>query len=419
MAAAKQDTETEQMKKTLKLQSISYSKCFEDGPVSIELVQHYLSRYSCKSVLETVSALSFLRGCVSVASGRRDLSPKRIWRALTRATFGPGAIRRSIGDDADIIFSRRSLLLVAREALRACRDEGRDPRDEEHLGEIGRVLIAAADLLRPMSESDDDQLAAMAASNMFVGTGIKNRVVSSVRILDALLRQFPPADDPKQTFQRAVGIGISEYQTLCLSTFLPILIRALGTGRDVANVIDVRKYMSCISISGILHAGYAKKQIEYFLDSTSHDIDSARREAETPSYRSELTLFRTWPLLKTGGDNYLVIDSGFLLDKLYTGPFFALIDHGKGGHSQVLNRQGPAFEDYANWLISNSIDSARESVISNPHFLIKKENEEICDIALWSGEAAVLIECKGCFLRLQALARIIHEEWSRVDCSHE
>ena len=266
------------------------------------------------------------------------------------------------------------------------------------------MLIAAAELLRPKSESIEDQRAATAASNIFVGTGIENRVVCSVRILDGLLRQFPLAEDPRQQFQRAFGMSISEYQSLCLSAFLNIVLDQQRTGAAVADGIDVGDFTCTVSLRKLVRAGYSRAQIESFLCGTSRDIEVARREARTPSYETDLTFFRKWPLLKTGSDDYLVMDSGFLLDKLYMGPFLTLIDQAEGkDRLEIRKRQGPAVEGYVMWLLSNSIDPTKENVVSSPRFLTNNENEEICDIALYSRDTAVLIECKGCFLSLESL----------------
>ena len=117
--------QTQAMKKTVALQRIRYSDCFKDGPASIESLQRCLSAYSCKSVLEVVSALSFLRGYASLRSSsptpstEGEVSPKRVWRALARATLGSKAVRKAIGDDANTIFRRPVLcwLLARRSGL--------------------------------------------------------------------------------------------------------------------------------------------------------------------------------------------------------------------------------------------------------------------------------------------------------------
>ena len=90
------------------------------------------------------------------------------------------------------------------------------------------------------------------------------------------------------------------------------------------------------------------------------------------------------------------MDSGFLLDKLYIGPFLTLIDQAEGkDRLEIRKRQGPAVEGYVMWLLSTIIDPTKENVVSSPRFLTNNENEEMSDIALYSRDTAVLIECKG------------------------
>lgn len=405
------------MEKTAKLQRFRYSDFFDDGPPTRELMHRYLGIYSCSSVLETLAELSFLRGCANLMQQDRRLS-QRIWHLLVRTCFLPG-LRKTIGDDGDLIFTRPNLLFAAREALRACGDGGLDPRRELNFGNISRVLIAAIDLLRPAAETNDDHFAAATANNMFAGTGIKNRVVRSIIMMDALLRRYRAiaSTDPDEKFRKIVGLTISEYRNLCLSTCVSIVLDSYTLVDTLANDMNPERLHSDVPIARLIHAGYKIEHIDSFLSNVSHEPGAFRMALRADTAPLDLTIFRDRPVVKTAEKHFVIIDSSFLLDKIEKGPFFALLNDSDHNDRQAMFRLcGPAFEDYVLWLLTNSINRRKDSLIVSPRFATNNENEEICDFAVCSDTAIALLECKGCFFKGIALESINPQELiSEVD----
>ena len=56
------------------------------------------------------------------------------------------------------------------------------------------------------------------------------------------------------------------------------------------------------------------------------------------------------------------------------------------------------FEDYIDWLLSNSVDRSLNSFYPSPLYA-DSSNEEVCDGILIAGTTAIFIECKGGFVR--------------------
>ena len=181
-----------------------------------------LLHYSCSSVLETISALSYVRGSANYCSDRT--STKLLWRALVRSCIGPDK-RKRIGESAPLVFQRPHLLYLAREALRVCPDQGIDMRDEPYLGEFGRLLLMALELLQGEGGTEDDAFADGVARNAFIGTGIENRVVRSWKMLCSLLADAKKRTSfaPDKAFGTIVGITLEQYKTLYLTSLLNLL----------------------------------------------------------------------------------------------------------------------------------------------------------------------------------------------------
>src|SRR5713101_2319704 len=116
------------MKKDATTRNVFYSDVFYGRLPSINLLHEVLCTYSCVSVLRTISAVTFLRGAANLNS-EWNLQ-KHIWRALVRGCFGERETRRKIGDDAQLLFGRPILLLLAREAIRVCPDIGKNMSTE-------------------------------------------------------------------------------------------------------------------------------------------------------------------------------------------------------------------------------------------------------------------------------------------------
>jgi len=268
------------------------------------------------------------------------------------------------------------------------------------------MLLISSEILCPSIQEEGALFADAVARNMFIGTGIKNRVVRSTKMLDSLLLSYKETSPTSlDSFRAAVGITIPEYRDLCLTACLAGVVDSLGAGENM-NVADKIIPASTyeISHSRLVSAGFPATQVDCFLRSVSSDVEAARSCAHSTSNLYDFALFRDKPVVQTAPNCYVLIDSSFLMDKLDKGPFFALVALAdKKNREAIFRLWGPAFEAFVNWLLKESIDARRDTLHASPRFEVNNENEEICDIAICSGDNAVLIECKGCYFKGDAL----------------
>jgi hypothetical protein len=394
------------MKKLLKLATIRYSHCYLDEPASEELVRQILRHYSRDSVLNALSVLSFHRATANLMADSSAAVSEQIVRGLVRACYGVPRIMRTIGDEGNVIFTRPNLLFIAREALTACPEMGTDIRTEPHRFELGRLLLAAFEILRPAEPPSGDQLPSMVAGNMFVGTGIKNRVVQSNLMTDSLFRAVSRGspNNPYDAFRRGTGLTLETYRKLCVSIYSAYVDAEFASALGFEKNIDIYSSAVAIDTSSLTSLGIEQRDADKFLAINSHEIREMP-EGDVSSNNYNFITFRAKPFVKTAGGRYLLVDPGFLLDKLHTGPLFELVRVSEPKErNAIFSLWGkPVFEDYVEWVLSNNLNQEMQSLVVSPRFLVNNENEEICDFALHSNDGVVLIECKGCQLKGDAL----------------
>jgi hypothetical protein len=388
------------MRKRVSVRTVYYSDVYDDRAPSIHLLHETLGRYSADSVLALIAAINFVRGAANLAA--EEGSQKQLWRALVRTVFGQRQVRRKIGDDAPHLFGRPILLFIAREALKVCPIVA--PNEAELIADIGRAVFIAGDLLFPKTENVDDGLLLNVAQNQFVGTGIWNRLVRSVKMTESLSSAYEKRYGvaPDSRFKEAIGLDISEFQDICLSFFLNFLAAAERLAGDHPEYIDLGWVSARLGASPLPESGIASWRIERFTRALSSKTSAAREGALSCSNPFDFTLFRQKPFVTIGDGNLVLIDPGFLLDKMDKGPFFSLLDDAdKKQRASIFSLWGTAFEEFAGWLLTTHLE--RSSVLISPRFRRNNENEEICDVAVCRPAATVLIECKGCYFSGNAL----------------
>ena len=134
----------------------------------------------------------------------------------------------------------------------------------------------------------------------------------------------------------------------------------------------------------------------------------AHKAKKIPSLPNEFRLWRKYPLVKLSENKIFSIDNGFLRDKLDTGILWILRDELKIGRigkgSDIIGLWGEVFEDYAASTIQRGIDAQRqprmETCKAKPKYA-RKEEAECTDIAVYSDETLVLLECKAPVLTAQ------------------
>ena len=84
------------------------------------------------------------------------------------------------------------------------------------------------------------------------------------------------------------------------------------------------------------------------MNNISTDIGEAKARIRASSNSFDFKLFRDCPVLRLTPSHHLLMDSGFLVDKLDKGPFFTLMrEASKRDREALLQSWGPAFETFA------------------------------------------------------------------------
>jgi hypothetical protein len=125
------------------------------------------------------------------------------------------------------------------------------------------------------------------------------------------------------------------------------------------------------------------------------------REGVTKSFGTEdFTVFRNRPIIRSG-DHFFLLDLGFLVDKIETGPFWFVHQALPSGlKQQSLSTWGDIVERYVNWLVAASVDTKLNRSFANP--LFSGTTHEVADTAILCGNNLALIECKGGFFNAKA-----------------
>ena len=155
------------------------------------------------------------------------------------------------------------------------------------------------------------------------------------------------------------------------------------------------------------------KLYDKLLRHTCISIDNLAIEAKnTPSPPDAYLFWRKYPLVKISNNQIICVDIGFLMDKLETGLFWVLRnqlkDEKEGKEKEIFDLRGPVFQDYAGAIIQRGIDALAptrvETCIISPKY--NQSEDECTDIAVYSHETLVILECKasclGCRGKIQS-----------------
>ena len=144
--------------------------------------------------------------------------------------------------------------------------------------------------------------------------------------------------DANQTFLRATGLKLQDYQHLVFSIFavywncsLQEIVRQ-DPSRDKSLFFDPNSVPDLAPL------------YEKFLPHTCISIDELKEKAENfSSFKNEFRLWRQYPLVQISEDQILCVDFYFLLEKLQTGVFWIM------RHQLEKQRQGDGQKIIALW----------------------------------------------------------------------
>jgi hypothetical protein len=300
--------------------------------------------------------------------------------------------------EAHFVFHREQLLFVAKEAVFHCPEEGIDPLT--HPKGLGAMFLMANDHLYstfPAPKNEEEALltrmAQLIPSSEYSGQiSFRNRIgrsyLMSTRFLDEL-KGDPDFLDISQLFEEVVTLTPVEFEALCFAT----------TSRY--SQLDFRAFSKDPSIFVLQqtffgNTGMTQPQLERFRREVS-GRGKALKKAYEKRIRgnSDFILFRDKPMFYTEDDHLFCADTGFLIEKLDSGPFWRVHNALKSdAEKEQLHRLwGKSFERYVGWLISEYSDGMKNVYIPSP--IYKNNNEQVCDGIVVCGSTAVFLEMKG------------------------
>jgi hypothetical protein len=296
------------------------------------------------------------------------------------------------------VFHREQLLFVAKEAVFHCPAQGTDPLT--HLKDLGGMFLMANDHLytpfpAPKNEEETllNRMAQLIPSSEYSGRiSFRNRIgrsyLMTTRFLEEL-KEDPDFLDIKQLFRDAVKLTPVEFEALCFAT----------TSRY--SQLDFAAFSKDPSIfllpqTFFGNTGMTQPQLERFRREVSGRGKVLKKAYEKRiKGNSDFILFRDKPMFYTEDDHLFCADTGFLIEKLDSGPFWRVHNALKSdAEKERLHRLwGKLFERYIGWMISEYSDGKRNIFTPSPKY--KDSDEEVCDGIVVCGNTAVFLEIKG------------------------
>jgi hypothetical protein len=239
----------------------------------------------------------------------------------------------------------------------------------------------------------------------YFGSPFKDSIVRSYRITDEVKAVSSGSGkvDIVAKFKDALGFDIAVYRAFC-SAVLSRYINSQNGKKFVQRNGEIDWVACCNSMmfdETWFGSAMNGEMLSKCMEQTAATAEELNSAASTQFGNDDFTLFRNRPLIKTDG-GYMLLDIGFLVDKIETGPFWLVQSCLASSklRQQSLSTWGDVVERYVNWLIKASVDGQLNRAFSNPHFA--GSTDEVADTAVICGDTLVLIECKGGFFSAKA-----------------
>lgn len=130
------------------------------------------------------------------------------------------------------------------------------------------------------------------------------------------------------------------------------------------------------------------------------DLASFVRGSEVDiAFFFDMTVFRQFPLWRSGAHKYFLIDPMFLAERLSSYGFYWVVVNGLADdrlRSQFQILWGELVQEYVRQLLGESFPAEPESFVRRPTYA--DDSSEVFDCAIWRGDGLIPIEIKGSVL---------------------
>lgn len=295
-----------------------------------------------------------------------------------------------------VLFSRASILYVAKQAVRACPIDGKAVVTQSDVERIMECCLMANDLLLAKTPDPRDQEIDKAASMMTFNNYLPDadeplNIGRNLILLEEIAPQLtnrPDYRDLEAEFEAASGLTPRMFCQLVWGS----VIRFVGVdGNKIPDDILQPEYFRTTN------AGEAATRFlsKYSIPLAKLKIDSSN----DTTLDNDFLLLQKHPLIEFQPGQHLCIDAGFLMQKAGKSFSWTLLDEATSKARQHLLGYWPlVVEKYAQWFTEASYGNVGK-VISSPKFA---NGDEAADLVIKEGNNLALIEIKACTLSAKA-----------------
>jgi hypothetical protein len=327
--------------------------------------------------------------------------------ALIRELFDEGTARKTLEYATRsrargiTVFHRKQCLFILREAMRLCPDlPGMHPAEiRESLAMISLMANDHVSTTSAQGAPPLDQIAALMCDFIPVTEANELRFdLASVTRMHKIVHEIAPARaqesvyfDIAQLFETASGLPLRTYEALSLAIMPRVLrspVDALTHSPDYG-----------VHVNFFEQTQLSTDQRDAFFRLLARTPEEFRsRLAGRVTSLSDFTVFKETPFLRTD-DRLVPIDITACMEKFEATVFWTILRFlPQERKERFTSFWASVFEDYVDWLLSNSVDQSLNRFYPSPRYA-DGGREEVCDGILIAETTAVFIECKGGFIR--------------------
>lgn len=358
--------------------------------------------------------LARLNLCVSLAIASRDEKVfADIQQKLTQTILSPARLQQvqsAFGDklyQTAIVLDRAHILAgIKLLALHASREGGNTLETEADQYQLGELAIAinsfyGTDPGEPSWPLGDVSAQVAASADLNNPETILNGLVRTRCLLGPILNDYLQtlkSRDPLPPFERIFtllnGLNFRDFLDITLYLYFEhaqMLDELMTTGKlAYVDVTMPRRYVS----------GEKLKCWAEPMATSLDDLRSLVRGSElNPAFFFDMTVFRRFPLWRSGSGRYFLIDAIFLGERLSSYGFYWTVVNGLVDdhlRNQFQGVWGELVQEYVRQLLAESFSAEPGSFLRRPTYA--DNGDEVFDCAVVIGDGFIPIEIKGSVL---------------------
>jgi hypothetical protein len=390
--------------------AISFYDLGQRKPSPEELVE-MAKRFNYES---GAAFLARLNVCLSLAmASSDDKIVVETHKKLTSNVLSPSRLQEIVSAFGDklyqsaILLNRAQLLSgIKLLALYAQREGGNTLETEVERHEVGELALAinsfyGPDIGEPNWPAGDVSVQLMASAELNNPAPILNGLVRTRCLLGPVLEDYlerlkgqVPPPPFERIFTLLNGLNFRDFLDITLYLYIEQsqMLEELMSTNQIA-YIDIRAPKRYVS--GKNMASWAQPMAA----SLDHLPSLVRGSEADIAFFFDMTVFRQFPLWRSGGYKYFLIDPMFLAERLSSHGFYwtvvnGLVDDRLRYQFQCL--WGELVQEYVRQLLGESFSTEPRSFLRRPTYA--DDNSEVFDCAVLLGDGLIPIEIKGSVL---------------------